>query len=319
VEANGNILVADEGEDGRLIRVDPTTGVQTIVSHGGSFVDPIGVAVFPAPNSVPTAADDAYSTPEDTPLTEAAPGVLGNDTDPDGDPLTAALESGPSHGTVTLNADGSFDYTSDADFNSTDTFTYKANDGTADSNIATVTITVIPVNDAPTVTVAAGGACGANQRSGTINLTMADVDDPPAGLTLSVSSSNTALVPNANVVFGGSGANRTLSATAVSGRTGTATLTVTVSDGDAEGTVPVTVKAAGNGNNTVTGTGGADMLFGQNGNDAVRGLGANDLLCGGHGNDTLTGGPGADHFGGGPGTDTATDFNAGEGDSTDGT
>jgi VCBS repeat-containing protein len=245
--------------------------------------------------------------------------VLGNDTDPDGDPLTAALESGPSHGTVTLNADGSFDYTPDADFNGTDTFTYKANDGTADSNIATVTITVTPVNDAPTVTVAAGGACGANQRSGTINLTVADVDDPPAGLTLSVSSSNTALVPNANVVFGGSGANRTLSATAVSGRTGTATLTVTVSDGDAEGTVPVTVKAAGNGNNTVTGTGGADILFGQNGNDAVRGLGANDLLCGGHGNDTLTGGPGADHFGGGPGTDTATDFNAGEGDSTDGT
>src|SRR5207247_6908731 len=52
-------------------------------------------------------ADDSYTTPEDTTLTVAAPGVLANDTDVDGDPLTAILVTGPAHGTLSLNNDGS--------------------------------------------------------------------------------------------------------------------------------------------------------------------------------------------------------------------
>ena len=62
--------------------------------------------------------------------------------DPDGDPLSAVLVTGPSHGTVTLNANGSFTYTPAADYDGTDSFTYRANDGTLKSNQATVTITV---------------------------------------------------------------------------------------------------------------------------------------------------------------------------------
>jgi VCBS repeat-containing protein len=68
--------------------------------------------------------------------------VLANDTDADGDPLTAVLASGPSHGALQLNADGSFAYTPASGFSGQDSFAYKANDGAADSNIATVTITV---------------------------------------------------------------------------------------------------------------------------------------------------------------------------------
>jgi dipeptidyl aminopeptidase/acylaminoacyl peptidase len=97
----------------------------------------------------PTAVSDSYDTDEDTTLTVAAPGVLQNDTDADGDTLTAALVSGPSNGTLMLNADGSFTYTPTANYNGTDRFTYKANDGQADSNVATVTITVTPVADFP--------------------------------------------------------------------------------------------------------------------------------------------------------------------------
>ena len=63
--------------------------------------------------------------------------------------LTAVLVSGPAHGTLTLNADGSFTYTPAANFNGTDSFTYKANDGAADSNVATVTSRSTAVNDAP--------------------------------------------------------------------------------------------------------------------------------------------------------------------------
>src|SRR5207302_838768 len=100
-------------------------------------------------NDAPLAASDTYATDEDTALTVAAAGVLANDTDLEGDPLTAALVSGPSHGTLTPNPDGSFAYTPAADFNGTDSFTYKASDGTALSGETTVTITVNPVNDAP--------------------------------------------------------------------------------------------------------------------------------------------------------------------------
>src|SRR2546426_3605161 len=99
--------------------------------------------------SAPVAANDSFPTDEDTPLTVTAPGVLGNDTDIDSSAMTAVVVTGPSHGALTLNANGSFTYTPAADFNGPDSFTYKANDGQADSNVATVALTINPVNDAP--------------------------------------------------------------------------------------------------------------------------------------------------------------------------
>ena len=65
--------------------------------------------------------------------------AAGNDTDIDSATLTAVVVTGPAHGTLTLNANGSFTYTPAANYNGPDSFTYKANDGTADSNVATVT------------------------------------------------------------------------------------------------------------------------------------------------------------------------------------
>jgi VCBS repeat-containing protein len=101
-------------------------------------------------NHAPVANDDSYSTDEDTVLTvPAATGVLANDTDLDGDALTAIKLANPSHGTVTLNSNGSFTYTPETGYYGDDTFTYKANDGQAESNVATVTITVNHVNHDP--------------------------------------------------------------------------------------------------------------------------------------------------------------------------
>jgi VCBS repeat-containing protein len=106
--------------------------------------------VAPAPTgAAPVAFDDSYSTDEDTPLTVSAPGVLGNDNDVDGDPLSVTLVTLPTHGSVTLSPDGSFSYTPNHDYFGSDTFVYHANDGQFDSNPATVTITISPVNDAP--------------------------------------------------------------------------------------------------------------------------------------------------------------------------
>jgi hypothetical protein len=93
----------------------------------------------------PHAVNDSYSVFAGNTLTVAAPGVLANDTDPDGDPLTAVLVSGTTHGTLNLNANGSFSYTPNAGFVGSDSFTYQANDGYLNSNTATVTITINPV------------------------------------------------------------------------------------------------------------------------------------------------------------------------------
>jgi VCBS repeat-containing protein len=96
------------------------------------------------------ANDDAYATNEDITLNVAPVlGVLANDTDADSDPLTAVLQTSVSNGSLTLNPNGSFTYTPDPNFNGSDSFTYVANDGSVDSNIATVTITVNAVNDVP--------------------------------------------------------------------------------------------------------------------------------------------------------------------------
>src|SRR4029434_1090530 len=92
-------------------------------------------------NDAPVAVDDSYTTPEDTTLNVTAPGVLANDSDVDGDTLSAILVSQPTHGSLTLNGNGSFSYTPAAYYNGPDSFTYKANDGQADSGIATVSIT----------------------------------------------------------------------------------------------------------------------------------------------------------------------------------
>jgi VCBS repeat-containing protein len=265
-------------------------------------------------NTPPTATNDSYSTDEDTALTvAAASGVSANDTDNENDDLTATLLTSPSHAaSFTLNPDGSFSYTPAANFHGSDSFTYKVSDGTVDSNSATVTLTVNAVNDVPTISVAPGGLFPTD-TSARLNLVVADIDNSAASLTLSAASSNTQLVPNGNIAFGGTGANRTSTITIVNGRTGTAIVTLTVSDGQASSTTTVTIKVGGNGSDTLTGTDGTDILFGQNGDDTLFGGGI-DLLSGGKGSDRLTGGADADHFNGGAGDDTATDFNQSEGD-----
>ena len=119
-------------------------------SAGTDDSSPVTVTItVTAVNDVPVATDDSYGTNEDGVLAIAAPGVLANDVDLGGGPLSAAIVSDPEHGTLTLNADGSLSYAPNADFNGADSFTYTASDGAAASNIATVTITVNAVNDAP--------------------------------------------------------------------------------------------------------------------------------------------------------------------------
>jgi uncharacterized delta-60 repeat protein len=98
-------------------------------------------------NTAPVAVDDGYSVDQDGTLSVAADGVLANDSDANGDSLTAVLVNDATNGSLTLNADGSFSYTPTAGFNGSDSFTYTANDGSVDSSEATVTIAVNPPSE----------------------------------------------------------------------------------------------------------------------------------------------------------------------------
>jgi VCBS repeat-containing protein len=125
------------------------TGSDGFIYHAtdGTLDSNFALVTISVTNSVPVAVADNYTTVHDTQLVITAPGVLSNDTDADGDSLNAVKDTDPPTGTVTLNPDGSFTYTPNAGFVGTDSFTYHANDGTADSNIVVVNIDV--TNGAP--------------------------------------------------------------------------------------------------------------------------------------------------------------------------
>jgi VCBS repeat-containing protein len=216
--AAAGVLSNDTDADGNTLTAakvtDPSHGTLTLNSNGSFTYTPTanynGTDTFTyrandgqansntatvtititAANDVPVAANDAYTTNEDTTLTIAAAGVLSNDTDADGNTLTAVKVANPSHGTVTLNSNGSFTYTPTTDYNGTDTFTYRANDGQANSNTTTVTITVnaideTPVNNAPVLNPIGGKAVTAGQL-----LTFTVLATDPDGNTLTYAASN---------------------------------------------------------------------------------------------------------------------------------
>lgn len=119
-----------------------------------------------AVNDAPVAAADNYSVNEDATLTvPALTGVLSNDTDAEGNPLTAVFVSGTA---VTFNSDGSFTYVPPAYFSGTESFTYRANDGSLDSNVVTVTLTVVAVNDVPSFTKGADQSAVAGSGGQTV-------------------------------------------------------------------------------------------------------------------------------------------------------
>ncbi len=176
--ASGSAIGLDAGDNIYLAgtfngAVDFPTG--TITGVGDAFVLKIL-----RPNEAPVATDDNYQVSSATPLNvTAAAGVLQNDTDGHNDPLTASLDAGPSNGVLVLNPDGSFDYTPNGGFVGDDTFTYLANDGTADSNLTTVTITVGPKISIDDVSLVEG-------NSGTVNAVFT--------VTLSFAAGNTVTV-----------------------------------------------------------------------------------------------------------------------------
>jgi VCBS repeat-containing protein len=144
----------------------------------------VTIGVTPV-NDVPVAVADTISVAEGgtvTVLVSGASSVLANDSDADGDALTAILVSGPTNGTLTLNSNGAFSYTHNGSETTSDSFTYKVNDGTVDGNTVTVTIGVTPLNDAPETNALT--VSGNEDTLVTISLAGSDIDGTVAGFVI---------------------------------------------------------------------------------------------------------------------------------------
>ena len=194
----------------------------------------------PNTNSDPVAVDDAISTDEDAAVTID---VLSNDSDLDGDALSVTSASA-ANGSVTINVDGTLDYTPNANFNGSDTISYEISDGNGGTATATVDVTVNATNIAPTGVD--DNFTAFEDQAITINVLANDIDAD--GDALSISSA-TAL--NGVVTINSNG---TLTYTPNANFNGEDSITYEVSDGQgglSTATANVTINAVNDGPDAV--------------------------------------------------------------------
>ena len=256
---NANIVFAGSGAS-RTVQVTPvanqsgTTTITVNVSDGALTASDTFVLAVSAVNDAPTISDITnQSVNEDTATAQLAFTI--------GDVETAAgsltLTGTSSNTALVPNASIVFGgsgasrtvrVTPAANQSGTTTVTVTVSDGTLPAT-DTFTVTVVAVNDSPTISNIADQIVLQDTATGAIAFTVNDIETAAGSLTLIASSSNLTLVPEVNVVFGGSGANRTVTVTPAAGQIGTATVTVTVSDGTAvaSDTFILTVNPSGGG------------------------------------------------------------------------
>lgn len=132
-------------------------------------------------NVLPTADDQSVSTDEDTATTIT---MVASDPDLPANTLTYSIVDGPAHGTLSAISGNQVTYTPSADYNGADSFTFKVNDGNGDSNVATVSITVNAINDAPVITIPAPLTTTTCQPLAITGVSVADVDAGTGQLTV---------------------------------------------------------------------------------------------------------------------------------------
>jgi autotransporter-associated beta strand protein len=209
------------------VNTDPASGTLTVTVGNVDIVQ--NVDFLAAPYLPPVAANSTWSTGENVSLSIPAAGVLLDDTDPEGWPLTAALATGPAHGSVVLNLDGSFLYAPAAGYTGPDSFTYCANDGVANSAAATVSITVVGLHTMTWQGPASGNWTAAGQWTGsppaypdtTANVV---VDTPDAVQVNSAQAANSLQISNGGEVAIAPGGSLTI--TTDTGITASGTLNV---------------------------------------------------------------------------------------------
>ncbi|MEH6522759.1 Ig-like domain-containing protein [Sulfitobacter sp.] len=192
----------------------------TISDGNGGVASAIAKVSVGETSEPPVAADDTATTDEDTPVTID---VLTNDSDPDGDPLEVIEATSPD-GSVTINDDGTLEFTPNADFNGPATITYTITDGNGGTDTAVVDVTVTPVNDGPL----AEDDNAETLLDTPITVSVLDNDSDPEGDDLTVVDASS---PDGEVVINADG---TLTFTPNDGFTGEAQVNYTISDGELE-------------------------------------------------------------------------------------
>ncbi|PQJ35344.1 hypothetical protein BSZ35_12685 [Salinibacter sp. 10B] len=183
-------------------------------------------------NSAPVANSDSFSTPKGQTLTVTAPGVLDNDSDPEGDSLTASVDSLPGSGTLSLNTNGSFTYSPDSSFSGVDDFSYEVSDGRGGTDRAIVEVTVeedtssggtsgAPVAESDRYTTAPGQTLSIASPGVLINDSDPNGDSLTVSLVSGVSNGSLSLNGNGSFIY-----------TPDSSFTGVDDFTYAVSDGD---------------------------------------------------------------------------------------
>ncbi|UVO10532.1 retention module-containing protein [Pectobacterium polonicum] len=195
--------------------------------NGGTTTSTVSIGVRPV-NDAPVTADQSIATDEDTPVSGTIVA-----TDVDGDTLSYTVGTPPANGTLTLNgATGAYTYTPGANFNGNDRFIVTVSDGNGGTTTSTVSIGVLPVNDAPVTADQSIATDEDTPVSGTIVATDVDGDTlsytvgtPPANGTLTLNGTTGAYTYTPGANFNG---NDRFIVTVSDGNGGTTTSTVSI-------------------------------------------------------------------------------------------
>ena len=232
---NGYWFVA---KDGGIFSFGDAVFSGSAVGRGQAIV---GMA---AANAIPRAIDDAVATDEDVAVTID---VLANDQNLTDNPISLAVDSGPSVGTASVEANRIV-YRPNADVNGADALVYRVTDGDGDTATGRVSLTIRPVNDAPGISTFGTAGAGSNpigideDSQGAVGFSVGDRESVAGSLVVTGTSNNQQLLPNANITFAGSGDERTMTFRPAADQNGTVVITVTVSDGQASSSRPFTVQ-----------------------------------------------------------------------------
>ncbi len=209
------------------VRQNETLVFVLVVNDGNmdSAPDQVNIIISQV-NKTPFADDQSVIVAEDSPVDITLTGI-----DQDGDTLTFEAGTGPEHGALSGTAPIE-SYTPDADYFGDDAFTFNVSDGNGGMDVGTVSITVTPINDHPSISDISDQTIDEDDATWAVGFSISDVETPAADLVVTVASDNQALVPNANIVLGGSGAGRAINITPAPDQNGAAGITVTVEDGD---------------------------------------------------------------------------------------
>jgi VCBS repeat-containing protein len=195
---NGSLTLNTNGTFSYTHNGSATTTDTFYYRSNDGYVNGNTVSVTIYINNPPVAVADTIAVLESgtaTTTTSGATSVLDNDTDDPGEVLTAQIVTAPTHGTLTLNADGSFNYVHNGSDQSTDSFSYLANDGKINGAPVTVSINVTGTNDPPvansdTIVVPLNGTATALDNGNT-SVSANDIDPDGDALTVSLVSSPT--------------------------------------------------------------------------------------------------------------------------------